>query len=108
MDIFRSGEIDAVDEIMVADYVQHDPDLETGRQAFKDHFRRLGPIDVKVHRMIAEGDFVVVHLQAEQLNLAAIDIFRLDSRGMIIEHWHVIQQIPSTTASGHDMFSQLT
>lgn len=25
-----------------------------------------------------------------------------------IEHWDVLQQVPETTASGNDMFSQLT
>jgi hypothetical protein len=25
-----------------------------------------------------------------------------------IEHWDVLQQVPDTTASGNDMFNQLT
>lgn len=33
---------------------------------------------------------------------------RLNDEGKIIEHWDVLQQVPETTASGNDMFSQLT
>jgi predicted SnoaL-like aldol condensation-catalyzing enzyme len=40
--------------------------------------------------------------------MAAIDIFRLNDEGKIVEHWDVMQQVPATTASGHDMVTQQT
>jgi predicted SnoaL-like aldol condensation-catalyzing enzyme len=65
-------------------------------------------VDVEVHRVIAEGDLVAVHAHYKTWNVAGVDIFRLDDAGKIIEHWDVLQQVPETTASGNDMFSQLT
>jgi predicted SnoaL-like aldol condensation-catalyzing enzyme len=34
--------------------------------------------------------------------------FRLNKDGKIGEHWDLVQQVPEATASGNDMFSQLT
>jgi len=41
-------------------------------------------------------------------NMAGVDIFRFDDDAKIVEHWDVLQQVPETTASGNDMFSQLS
>jgi predicted SnoaL-like aldol condensation-catalyzing enzyme len=40
--------------------------------------------------------------------MAAVDIWRFNDEGKIIEHWDVLQEIPAETASGNDMFSQLS
>jgi predicted SnoaL-like aldol condensation-catalyzing enzyme len=40
--------------------------------------------------------------------MAGVDIFRCNDDGKIVEHRDVLQQVPETTASGKDMFSQLT
>ena len=87
-DAFRAGDTNAFDDLIVNEYVQHNPQA--------------------VHRVIAEGDFVVVHSNYKTWNMAGIDIFRLNDDGNIIEHWDVLQQVPETTASGNDMFSQLS
>ena len=106
-DAFRAGDVDAFDELIVEDYVQHNPQADNGLQAVKDFFAPLGPIDVEVHRVIADGDLVAVHSNYKTFNMAGVDIFRLND-GKIIEHWDVLQPIPDTTASGNDMFSQLS
>jgi hypothetical protein len=49
-------------------------------QAVKDFFDSIGPVDVEVHRMIAEGDLVAVHSHYKNLNMAAVDIVRLQRR----------------------------
>jgi predicted SnoaL-like aldol condensation-catalyzing enzyme len=77
-------------------------------QAVKDFFAPVGPVDVDVHRVIAEGDLVAVHSNYKTFNMAGVDIFRLNDDAKIIEHWDVLQPIPETTASGNDMFSQLS
>jgi predicted SnoaL-like aldol condensation-catalyzing enzyme len=107
-DAFRAGDVDAFDDLIVEDYVQHNPQAGNGLQAVKDFFAPVGPVDVDVHRVIAEGDLVVVHSNYKAFNMAAVDIFRLNDDAKIIEHWDVLQPIPETTASGNDMFSQLS
>jgi predicted SnoaL-like aldol condensation-catalyzing enzyme len=107
-DAFRAGDTDAFDELIVENYVQHNPQAGNGLEAVKEFFAPIGPLDVEVHRVIAEGDLVAVHSNYETWNTAGVDIFRLNDEGKIIEHWDVLQQVPETTASGNAMFSQLT
>lgn len=107
-DAFRAGNIDAFDDLIVEDYKQHNPLAGDGRQAVKDFFAQFGAVDVDVYRVIAEGDLVAVHSHNKTLDSAGVDIFRFNDEGKIIEHWDVLQQVPTATASGNDMFSQLT
>ena len=108
LDAFRAGDTDAFDDLIVEHYVQHNPQAGNGREAVKAFFDSAGPVDVEVHRVIAEGDLVAVHANYKTWNMAGVDIFRFDDEGKIIEHWDVLQPVPETTASGNDMFSQLS
>lgn len=103
-----SGNVDAADEYIDANYIQHNPQVGNGLQAAKDFFRSVAPIEVEVHRVVAEGDIVVVHTNYKTWNMAGVDIFRVNDAGKIVEHWDVLQTIPETTASGNDLFSQLS
>ena len=105
---FRAGNTNAFDDLIVEEYVQHNPQAGNGLQAVKDFFASAGPVDVQVHRVIADGDLVAVHAHYKTWNMAGVDIIRLNDDGKIIEHWDVLQQVPETTASGNDMFSQLS
>jgi predicted SnoaL-like aldol condensation-catalyzing enzyme len=104
----RTADTSALDALIADDYAQHNPLAGNGLAAVKDFFRQLGPVDVDVHRVIAEGDLAAVHTHNKTLGMAAVDIYRFNAEGKIIEHWDVLQQVPETTASGNDMFSQLT
>jgi predicted SnoaL-like aldol condensation-catalyzing enzyme len=104
-DASRAGDVDAFDDLIVVDYVQHNPQAGNGLQAVKDFY---APVDVDVHRVVAEGDLVAVHAEYKTFNMAGGDVFRFNEDGKIIEHWDVLQPIPETTASGNDMFSQLS
>jgi predicted SnoaL-like aldol condensation-catalyzing enzyme len=105
---FRAGDTDAFDDLIVEDYAQHNPQAANGLQAVKEFFAPVGPVDVDVYRVIAEGDLVVAHSHYKTFGMAGVDIWRFDEDGKIIEHWDVLQTIPETTASGNDMFSQLS
>jgi predicted SnoaL-like aldol condensation-catalyzing enzyme len=107
-DAFRAGDIDAFDELIVEGYVQHNPQADNGLEAVKQFFAPLGPVDVDVYRVIAEGDLVAAHSYYKTFNTAGVDFWRFNDEGKIIEHWDVLQQVPETTASGNDMFSQLS
>ena len=92
-DAFRAGDTDAFDELIVDEYVQHNPQAGNGLQGVKDFFAPVGPVDVEVHRVIADGVLVAVHSHYKTWNMAGVDIFRNDD-GKIIEHWDVLQQVP--------------
>jgi predicted SnoaL-like aldol condensation-catalyzing enzyme len=78
-DAFRAGDTQALSELIVDDYKQHNPLVADGLQALKAFLAQFGSVDVDVHRVIAEGDFVAVHAHYKTLNSAAVDIFRFNA-----------------------------
>lgn len=95
------------------EYLQHNPTVADGPQAFIDAFEPFLRENPESHaiikRVIAEGDLVMLHvhsrLNKQDAGEAVVDIFRFDDDGKIIEHWDVIQPVPTEkTASGRGMF----
>lgn len=93
-------------------YIQHNPMVPNGAEPFysyfEGHFRENPQSRVTIHRVIADGDLVALHIHSQETpddpGRAIVDIFRLEN-GKIIEHFDVIQAVPATTANGNTMFA---
>lgn len=92
-------------------YIQHNPlaaDGPEGLQAFLEFAKEnLSGFKVEFKRVLADGDFVVVHAHAtngpDDRGSAVMDIFRLED-GKVVEHWDVMQPIPETAQNDNTMF----
>lgn len=102
---------EAAKKYMGKKYIQHNPYMSDGIEAFTEYFtgffEELPKTRVEIKRIIAEGDLVALHLHQkldeDDRGRAMVEIFRLEN-GKIVEHWGVTQAVPARAANRNTMF----
>jgi predicted SnoaL-like aldol condensation-catalyzing enzyme len=102
--VLRAHHLDEADKYMKDDYIQHNPNADTGIVGFKAYFSKLpgGPQPVQdtlpgLVAIQAEGNFVTLSFvremddpvnKGQKYTTTWFDMFRIDN-GKIAEHWDV-------------------
>jgi len=101
----------AIERYVGADYIQHNPLVGNGKQAFIDYFTEMAKDypnkTIEFVRSVAEGDLVALHthqIWPGNMHYVTMDFFRFDDNGKIVEHWDAIQEIPKHSKNGNAMY----
>ncbi|HSW03947.1 nuclear transport factor 2 family protein [Aquabacterium sp.] len=101
-EVFEAGHLDRADKYLTEGYIQHNPNVPTGRAAFVDFFAKFAKrrditaaVAAPLVSITAEGDIVVLSFVAERKDpkdpakaytTTWFDMFRIEG-GKIAEHW---------------------
>jgi predicted SnoaL-like aldol condensation-catalyzing enzyme len=101
-EVFEGGHMELADKYMAETYIQHNPNVATGRAPFVEFFSRRvkpQPIEARVKAPLvaitADGDLVILSFVREGVDpkdpskkytTTWFDMFRIES-GKIAEHW---------------------
>ncbi|HTJ93265.1 MAG TPA: nuclear transport factor 2 family protein [Pararobbsia sp.] len=97
--------------LMGPTYTQHNARIADGKEGFRQFFedfkKRYPNSHSEILRVIAEGDYVVLHVhmvnEPGQRGVAVFDLFRLEN-GKPVEHWDVLQPVPESIPHNNTMF----
>ena len=109
-DVFIAKNASAAVNYLEENYIQHNPNVPTGREAFINVFTKIfqqNPgFSTQIKRIYTDGDYVIVHSfsPSKDSSNAIVDIYRIDNNRKIAEHWDVIQPIPGKPANNNTMF----
>lgn len=108
---YMGDPVQAVADYVGEDYIQHNPLVADGKQAFIDYFTRMAEEhpnkSIKFLRAVAEDDLVALHTHQTwpgDADYVTMDFFRFGADGKIVEHWDAIQVVPDASLNGNKMF----
>ena len=116
-EVFGKRNFGLLDRLWSPGYIQHNPYVDNGRAALASVIQYISPpgSHYRVVRSMAENDLAVVCSHnvpaagdpANEFSGSAVcDMFRV-ANFELVEHWDVVQAVPSTSANGNSMFSSL-
>jgi len=101
----------AVEKYVGAHYIQHNPVVGDGTEAFIAYFEKMATHypdkTIEFIRAIAQGSLVSLHTRqiwpgGEEY--VTMDFFRFDDNDKIVEHWDAIQEIPQKSENDNTMY----
>lgn len=105
--LFINFDADAAKDLLDPGYIQHNPNVPTGADpvlGFIPALQEAG-VSVQTHRVIAEGDLVVLHNSYDNAQafgakeLVGFDVFRVEN-GKVAEHWDNLSPVTAPNPSG--------
>ena len=106
-EVFEGAHMEYAEKYLAESYIQHNPNVPTGRAAFVEFFTKVkkpAPIEPRIKAplvaIVAEGDLVVLSFAREgtdpkdatrKFSTTWFDMFRLEN-GKIAEHWDPAQK----------------
>lgn len=120
--VYEGGHVDQAPKYMAEGYIQHNPNLPSGRQTFVNFFSKARPpkpiadrMKMPVVSITAEGDRVII-LSARKVRDRAnpdhiyfitwFDAFRIDEKGLIAEHWDPSEMWVDGKPPGAEFFAE--
>ncbi|MGH7717971.1 MAG: nuclear transport factor 2 family protein [Gemmatimonadaceae bacterium] len=105
--VFNEGKADLLPGLIAGPYIQHNPLFPNGPEPLMGYLKQAGNIPCEIKRMAIDGNLAFIHVR--YLNWAgkehaAVDIFRFNEDGKIVEHWDVLQPVPETASNNNTMF----
>lgn len=119
IEIYRIFEMGPTDEnlshLISERYIQHSVYLPNGRAPLAELFGLAAeeyPVQIDVHRVIVQDNYAFAHVNFRNLDTdnpndmgtAAVDIYRFDENGLLVEHWDVLQDVPAFSPNPNGMF----
>lgn len=101
----------AVSLFVGAEYIQHNPLVGDGKEAFIEYFDRMSEEysnkSIEFVRAVGDGNMVALHTHQVwpgNEEYVTMDFFRFDDAGKIVEHWDAMQEIPESSANRNTMY----
>ena len=104
-EVLQAGHLELAPKYMAEDYIQHNPNVVSGRDALVKYIKQTRParelkplLDFPVISITAEGDIVVIAIvswqddeEGKRYANTHFDMFRIEN-GKIAEHWDPAQK----------------